>query len=252
LNKNPKENIDIGTVSVIYQQYVRTLELIHTALQHNTRPLSIGYANQHTIVLSSKNKKFDEVLRKHFFVLADGIGVHWAANFLEHFPRKQYKLQNATDLNHKILEFAHLHSKKVFILGSNNISLKKFAKNIHAQFPKIHMVGLCEGYANIHSMDLIKRINTSKPDLLLVGLGQPAQELWYSQYHQELSVPATIMVGGFIDFFSGYKRRAPKLFRLLGFEWFFRLLQEPRRLWKRYLVGIPQFIIIILKQRFKK
>ena len=92
-------------------------------------------------------------------------------------------------------------------------------------------------------------INASKADILLIGMGTPKQDYWLWKYYQELHVPVMMTVGAGIRFLSGEKRRAPKVLRKAHMEWLFRLFQEPRRLWRRYLLGIPKFMFYILLQK---
>ncbi len=90
-----------------------------------------------------------------------------------------------------------------------------------------------------------------KPDILFVGLGAPKQEKWIWRYKDEINVPVSIAVGASFDFGAGSVKRAPKWMQQIGLEWFFRLCQEPRRLWKRYLVGNIIFIWLVLKEFIK-
>jgi len=236
-------------IKLSFKPYAEIDELLKQQPNGKYEHISIGYANQYTITLTSNSENLKEIFTKFSFIFPDGIGVHTAVRFLKLNGVGYGCIQNATDLNYKILEFTHYHSKKMFVLGSTQMSMEKFIENIRKSFPGIQIVGYHDGYNDINSLDLIEQINNSKADILIVGMGQPKQELWYNHHREQISIPVTVMVGGFIDFFSGYKKRAPKIFRLAGLEWLFRLLQEPQRLWKRYLLGIPKFIIIILKQR---
>ncbi|MBI2430177.1 MAG: WecB/TagA/CpsF family glycosyltransferase [Ignavibacteriales bacterium] len=179
----------------------------------------------------------------------DGVGVHLAARFLGP-TMHDYTIRNATDLNHALLNFANRHSKRIFVLGSTQHAIDKFIERARHQYPDIQIVGYQNGYADIDSSVLIQQINNAGTDILLVGMGQPLQELWYERHRETLAVPAVVMVGGFIDFYSGHKKRAPKIIRAVGLEWLFRLLLEPKRLWRRYILGIPHFIFIIVKQKF--
>jgi N-acetylglucosaminyldiphosphoundecaprenol N-acetyl-beta-D-mannosaminyltransferase len=95
----------------------------------------------------------------------------------------------------------------------------------------------------------LERITDAAPDILFVGLGTPKQEYWIHENHQRLGIPISIGIGASIDFVSGMVRRAPAWMQKTGGEWLFRLFVEPRRLWKRYLVGNPRFMYQVLRQR---
>ena len=227
------------------------LSLVSDSSYNRCDRIAIGYFNAYTADLATIDNRFQDSLKLLDIMYADGIGVHLAARFLGS-TIKYSTISNATDLNHGLLDAANRHSKKIFVLGSAQDSVDKFVGRVRRQYPKIRVVGFQDGYTDIDSPALIRHINNANPDILLVGMGQPLQELWYSRYRETLAVPAVVMVGGFIDFFSGHKRRAPLFMRVVGLEWFFRLLHEPRRLWRRYVFGIPRFIVLVAKQKFSK
>ncbi|MCK5161495.1 MAG: WecB/TagA/CpsF family glycosyltransferase, partial [Candidatus Aureabacteria bacterium] len=98
----------------------------------------------------------------------------------------------------------------------------------------------------------IRMIKEAKPDILFVGLGAPKQEKWIYKYKDEYQVPVSIGVGASFEFVSGLVKRAPVLMQKTGFEWFWRLMQEPKRLWKRYLIDDMKFFWLVLKQKYNK
>jgi len=95
-------------------------------------------------------------------------------------------------------------------------------------------------------------INNSGSDILWVGLGSPKQDIWMYEHRDKLSVPVMIGVGAAFDFISGTKKQAPKLVQKIGMEWLFRLISEPKRLWKRYFFGNAQFLYLISKEIIKE
>ena len=101
------------------------------------------------------------------------------------------------------------------------------------------------------SSEVIDEINQANPDVLWVGLGSPKQDYWMSHHRSCLEVPVMVGVGAAFDLFAGTKKQAPRWMRNAGMEWFFRLCCEPKRLWKRYLIGNTQFIFYLIKQKFR-
>jgi N-acetylglucosaminyldiphosphoundecaprenol N-acetyl-beta-D-mannosaminyltransferase len=99
--------------------------------------------------------------------------------------------------------------------------------------------------------EIVEKIRISNSDILFIGLGTPFQELWLSKFNNTIDIPVQIAVGSGIDFISGNIKRAPKIMQKLGFEWLFRLFIEPKRLWKRYILGIPIFIFQLLLFKLK-
>lgn len=99
---------------------------------------------------------------------------------------------------------------------------------------------------------IFKMINNANPDILLLGMSSPRKELFYDKYRHELNVRYILGVGGYFDIMSGLLRRAPQWMQNAGLEWLFRLMQEPKRLWKRYLIGIFQFFWLVIKKKFRR
>jgi len=97
--------------------------------------------------------------------------------------------------------------------------------------------------------NILNEINSSNSDILFLGLGTPYQEKWIATFGKKTNIPIQIAAGSGIDFLSGVYKRAPEMLRKLGLEWLFRLFSEPKRLWKRYLLGIPHFVFLIIKQK---
>ena len=123
-----------------------------------------------------------------------------------------------------------------------------------AAYPDLEIVGFRHGYFD-HSAGspeneaVVEEINAAAPDILLVGLGMPLQERWLMENWQRLDVRVALTGGAVFDYVSGRLRRGPRLLTDNGFEWLARLLVEPRRLWRRYLIGNPLFLLRVLKQR---
>ena len=139
--------------------------------------------------------------------------------------------------------------------GEINLTEKglKRAKNVKKKYPKIHISGFNDGFFWDNEKQLIKRINKLKPKILLIGMTSPTQEMFVQKYGNSLNVKLIILLGGSFDVLSGKLQRAPILLQNMGLEWAFRLAQEPRRLFWRYLTTNSQFIYMVLKQylRFK-
>jgi N-acetylglucosaminyldiphosphoundecaprenol N-acetyl-beta-D-mannosaminyltransferase len=98
--------------------------------------------------------------------------------------------------------------------------------------------------------EVIQMINEAKPDILWIGLGSPKQDYWMSLHRSLLDVPVMIGVGAAFDFIAGVKKQAPRWMQRCGLEWLFRLCCEPGRLWKRYLLGNPYFVYLLIKKQF--
>ena len=139
-----------------------------------------------------------------------------------------------------------------FFLGSTEQSLEHAAANVRARHPNLQLVGAYsppfKPLIDMDHEDILRRIRTARPDILLVAFGCPKQEKWLNMHYREAGVPVGIGVGATIDFLAGTMKRAPLWMQKTGLEWIFRLLQEPRRLFRRYVTDLWVFGWAILKQ----
>lgn len=244
-------HISINNVNVTFASYREILAYVESAVTKSIEQQSIGYVNANTINLSDSDSNFLSVLNRQTITYADGVGIHLAARILRYRTEGLGKNHNATDFNHLLLEYASKNNLKLFFIGTHRKSLDHLIVVVRQQYPGIIVTGSCDGYEELHDGAIVERINNSGADILLVGMGSPKQEFWVYDKRPMLKVPVCVIVGAYFDFVSGEMHRAPIVFRTLRLEWFFRLLQEPRRLWKRYLLGIPKFLFIILRQRIR-
>ena len=132
----------------------------------------------------------------------------------------------------------------IFLLGADSETIENAAAACQKQFPGWEQAGFHHGYIldeDSKNEEVIALINQSKPDMLLVGMGNPKQETWIHENKHKLSVPVCIGVGGLFDHWGGNLTRAPRWVRRLGYEWLQLLIQQPKK-WRRYLIGNPKFI----------
>ena len=188
----------------------------------------------------------DQLSLNFLLCFLDGIGVYWASKFLygtAGFPKRV----NGTDLYYKILELAEKNSYSIFFFGGSD-KCKSLESRLTQMYPKLLIKGVITRNLDFDD-SMLTELNTSNSDILFLGLGTPYQEKWIATFSQKCDIPIQIAVGSGIDFLSEVRMRAPLILRKFGLEWFYRLTLEPRRLWKRYLIGIPTFIILIIKQK---
>ncbi|ENH98106.1 Teichoic acid biosynthesis protein [Gracilibacillus halophilus YIM-C55.5] len=206
------------------------------------------------IIKLRKSKSFSEVYRAADVVVADGAPIVWSSKILGK-PLKS-KLSGSDIL--PILGSSFENKKyKIFLLGAKEGVAKKASENLKKTFPNINIVGYYSppigfeesSYENEKIKKMLKR---AKPDILFVALGAPKQELWIYNNYQDYNIPISIGVGATLDFIAGNIKRAPVFMQKIGLEWFWRLLKEPKRMWKRYLVEDSKFIYIFIKELLKK
>ncbi len=129
--------------------------------------------------------------------------------------------------------------------------MEKAISNLKAKHPNLNIVGHHHGYFDFYQdYDIIRKINEAKPDVLFVAMSSPLKERFISKNLARMSVPVSFGVGGTIDIAAGYCKFAPRWISKIGLEWFYRFLQEPRRLWKRYATTNLIFMWVVLKEMF--
>ena len=214
-----------------------------------------GYAcfvNVHMLVETHKNSKFKAIINKASWVFADGVPLLWTIKKLH--KNKQERIAGM-DVLPALLAKAEEEQLKVFFYGSSQVVLNKIAQRLMEEYPNLDVVGyfsppfreLTKKEINQH----IALINESKPDLVFVGLGCPKQEKWMYTCSKQISA-ILLGVGGAFPVFAQIYTRAPKWMQTKGLEWLYRFLQEPKRLWKRYLVTNTIFMILILKELMRR
>jgi alpha-1,3-mannosyltransferase len=208
-------------------------------------PLLVGFCNAHTVNLAASDRQFAASLGS-FLMLNDGVGVDLASRILyeEPFPSNLV----GTDLVPELLGAAE-PGLRLFLIGSADGVAARAGKALCRQFPAHAIVGTHHGFLSSDEQEkLALAVRAARPDLILVGMGQPRQELWSLEHLAD--VPAvTMCVGAFLEFAAGTIPRAPRWLRTARLEWLYRLALEPRRLARRYLVGNVEFMLRVFRQR---
>jgi len=226
------------------------LSAVESAVRHNERKV-FAYLTVHGINLAQRLEWFREFLNKADIVYADGAGVLLASILLGGSRIERIPL---TRWIWELAGFCEKEALSVYMLGSTESSVTRAASKLCGRFPGLRVVGCHHGYFekfDEESERVISEINACSPHILFVGFGMPAQEEWIQRNRERLNVYAIFTAGSCFDFVSGAKRVCPLWFSRIGFEWLFRLFQEPRRLFIRYVVGNPTFMVRVLMQRLR-
>lgn len=232
----------MGNVKLLDMDKALLLEEIQHRLVHEIKT-RIFFINAHCFNVAQTNESYRNQVNQAELVLNDGIGVKLGAAV---FNIRVKENLNGTDFTPQVLQLVNDLTMKLYLLGGKPGVAAKAAEKIQRHFPGIEIVGCSDGYFE-DTQKKVEEINVAKPDLLLVGLGVPLQEQWISENQEKLDAQVLMGIGAFLDFASGTVKRAPQLVRTLRMEWVFRLILEPRRMWKRYLVGNAIFLVHVLK-----
>jgi exopolysaccharide biosynthesis WecB/TagA/CpsF family protein len=202
-------------------------------------PRQLAYVNAHSLNLAYTDAQFRSALQRCDLLLNDGVGLALGARMRGvSFPANLH----GSDFTLRILRLAARRRWRVFLYGGRPGVAAAAAQVLRARIDQLEIVGVQDGYVNDSPAQTAKKIANTHADVLIVALGQPAQELWLDEYLQLTGCRLGLGVGAFLDFTSGRVPRAPQWMNTLGVEWVFRLLHEPRRLWQRYLIGNPRFL----------
>ena len=214
-----------------------TREAISRAMAPGRR--KIAFLNAHCVNVAAKDDSYSAALERAEMVLSDGIGVEIAARMEGSTIRENL---NGTDFVPKLLAVAAKRGQSVFLLGGKPGTAERAANKLQQMTPGLRIAGTRDGYSGAEDQAAIKQINASGADILLVALGVPLQELWIDRNFEALNARLCLSVGGLFDFLAGNVSRAPKFVRQARMEWGWRLLMEPRRMAKRYLLGNLVFL----------
>ena len=213
------------------------------------RTCHVVTVNAQFVQLARKEARFADLIRRAELSVADGVPLVWASRFLgEPLPERV----NGTDLMVRLCEVAANNGNSVYFLGGLPGAAEMAAEKLQQRFPGFRVAGIdCPSFGfdsdSVLDEAASDRVRQAQPDLVLVALGCPKAEYWIQQH---LHLPAKVMVGvgGSFELVAGITKRAPLIFQKSGCEWLWRLIMEPRRLWKRYFVGNAVFVYLFLQQ----
>jgi N-acetylglucosaminyldiphosphoundecaprenol N-acetyl-beta-D-mannosaminyltransferase len=199
--------------------------------------------NAAKLVQMRDDARLQEIVRGCELITADGQSVVWASRLLgDPLPCRVAGI----DLMHRLIDLAEERGYRVFVLGARQDVLETAFARLRDEHPKLVVAGYRHGYfREEEGAAIAEEIARCDPDMLFVAMSSPRKEYWLGQHGAELGVPLVMGVGGAIDVVAKVTRRAPVLLQRLGLEWLFRLLQEPRRLYRRYLVTNARFTLLL-------
>ncbi len=216
----------------------------------NNSSFGVSALATHGLITSVNNSNLREQLKKIDLIVPDGQPIRWALNSFYNANLKD-RVYGPTLTLH-VLQKAAKNNLKVFLYGSTKNTLESFVNFITKNYPEINICGTHVDRFRDASMDEdlkdIQKINNSGAHIVLVGRGCPRQEEWVSNHKGKIN-GVMMAVGAAFDFHAGTVKQAPVWMQNYGLEWLFRLIQEPKRLWKRYLFTNSYFIYLFLKHK---
>lgn len=210
--------------------------------------LNLYFLNDHGFNIAQKDTDYRGILNRADYLLNDGIGIKLGARI---WGVRVGENLNGTDLIPLFLRKCEDEGWSVYLLGSTEDIVSEAARRIKEKYRRLKIAGYHHGFFRAEQ-EIVREINRSEADVLIVGMGMPLQEKFIDRRDHELTPRIRIAAGGYIDFVSGKKPRAPKAMRKLNLEWLFRMVLEPRRMWRRNVIGHLQFFIKVIQLKTKK
>lgn len=218
------------------------------------KPLLLGVVNVAKLVNCRRNPQLRSSVTDADLILADGQGVVWLSRWIGNpLPERVAGI----DIMHRLLELSDQKRYRVFFLGAKKDVVEKVVEEVRRQHPNLIVAGYRDGYfSDAEGEQVAREIQVSRADILFVAMTSPKKENFLSRWSSTMNVTISHGVGGSFDVVAGVTRRAPIWMQKWGLEWFYRVLQEPGRMWKRYLVTNSIFLWLsigeIFRQRFHR
>lgn len=234
--------LDVSVAAVQIPQVVSRME---TWIRARNGCHYIAVTGMHGITEAQHEPRFKHILNSADLVVPDGMPLIWLARMKGHSLRRRVY---GPELMDAFCAQSEARGYKHFFYGGGTGVAERLAAAMREKHPRLNIVGMLS--PPFHSLtseedsDLIAQINAKAPDIVWVGLSTPKQEQWMFEHREKLNAAVLVGVGAAFDFHAGLKKQAPVWMRESGFEWLFRLLQEPRRLWRRYLVYGSEFVYL--------
>lgn len=225
--------------------------IISSAIRTNSK-IVVYYLNSHSFLKAEKSQKFQNAFNSASYINPDGYSIVWALKFLH--SKEITKITFTHSFINSIRKFLSENHFKVYCLGSSKEVIRDAAMELENSDSPVNVVGYNDGYFNpgIQSGKIIREINSGKAQILFVGMGLPRSEMWINEYKDKIDAQVIITVGNLFDILAGKSKVAPEKIRATPFEWVYRLIHEPVRLIKRYIVCQPYFVYRVFRYKIFK
>lgn len=226
-----------------------TIEAVEAIIKEG-KPTQHVVINASKVNLMEKDEKLRKIVNDCPIINADGASIVWAAKVLG-VPLTERV--TGIDLFLKLVEIANEKQYKIYLFGAKEEVVCKVKSIFEEKYPNLQIVGFRNGYfTETDEDDIVKDMQKSGADMLFVAFSSPKKEYWVHKYIKQLNIPFVMGVGGSFDVVVGVTKRAPLWMQKCGLEWVYRFIQEPGRMWKRYIIGNAKFVLLTYKTKFKR
>ena len=238
---------------------LKTIKLVDSKDELDKIPdgkVLINTINAHSYNVARKDELFADALQKGDYLIPDGISIVKACKWINAKSKPKERVAGY-DLFEFEMEKLNNKGGTVMFMGSSEKTLALDVKQAAIRFPNLKVVTYSPPYKPVFNeednMAIIEAINNANPDLLWIGMTAPKQEKWTYSHWNELNIHCHVgTIGAVFDFFAGTVERAPKWWQRHGLEWLYRLIKEPRRMWRRYIIGNTVFLWHMLGEKFSR
>lgn len=226
-----------------------TLQIIEQRIQRREKTQHV-VINAGKVVLMKNDPELREIVNACPIINADGQSVVWASGFLGHpLPERV----TGIDLMHRLVELSAAKGYRVYLFGAKEEVVTATKQRFEEQYPTLKIAGYRNGYFTEADMPgIVADMRASRADILFIAFSSPKKELWVRDHIDEIDIPFVMGVGGSFDIVANVTRRAPVWMQKRGLEWFYRFIQEPRRMFDRYIKGNLRFIRLVLEYKGQK
>lgn len=213
------------------------------------KPTQHVVVNAAKIIMMHEDPKLRDIINSCPIINADGQSVVWASRLLgQPLPERV----TGIDLMQRLIEISAHKGYRLFFFGAREEVISRVVEVLKEKYPSLQIAGYRNGYFSPEENDeIVEQINASNADMLFVGFSSPKKEYWLAENLYRLNVPFCMGVGGSLDVIAGVYKRAPLWMQKMGLEWFFRFIQEPKRMWKRVLKS-AKFMWLVIKEMLKR
>lgn len=234
-----------NVASVTMEETLKEIEQIID----NKIPTQHVVINAAKVVLMDKDPELKKIIAKCPIINADGQSIVWASKFLKKpLPERVAGI----DLMANLIELSAQKGYSIYFFGAKEEVVCNVVKHYKEKYNNLKVAGYRNGYFTENDMpDIIDDMKKSNADILFVAFSSPKKEYWLAENMDKIGIPFCMGVGGSFDVIAGITKRAPRWMQKCGLEWFYRFLQEPGRMWKRYLVGNSKYLSLTFREKFK-
>ena len=245
----------VGTRYPILNTYVDAVSMEET-IRRVEKIIEKRKPTQHVVINASKvnlmegDPELRRIVNSCPLINADGASIVWAAKKLGVPLRERV---TGCDLFQELVQVSAEKGYKIYLFGAKEAVVTKVKEVFESQYPGIQIVGYRNGYfTEADEPEIVRDMAASGADMMFVAFSSPKKEYWINKYLDQLNIPFVMGVGGSFDIVAGVTDRAPVWFQKHGMEWFYRFIQEPGRMWKRYLIGNAKFVCLTYKYEAEK